>query len=572
VLIKRGFYTSIAKYQSLLLTSIAIVSGITGLRLLGVLQPLELQAFDWLVHLRPHESTDHRIVIVGVNDTDLRELNSTEIPDQAMADLITRIKVQNPRVIGLDFYRNLPVQPGHTNLLQVFRKTPNLIGITKTAPDAYSPSIAGNPVLEASGRIAASDVLADPDGRVRRGILVPNAESSQPIYGLGFKVALRYLASLNIKPDANPKVLTIAGITFPPFSANDGGYVRANDRGYQILLNLRASTNRFQRVSMTDVLRGTIPARLMQDKVVLIGSALPGNSDAFYTAYSGSSGTSAQPMHGVELHANIASQIISAVLDQRPTMRVFPKWVELVLVIGFALIGAWIHRHGAPDFRKLSLTMVLLGMIVVGGYLLILYGWWFPLVPISIAMVGASVAMISTNTHELRTLSTRDELTRLANRRMFNEQLEREWYRALRSQTSLAIILCDVDYFKVYNDTYGHPQGDECLRQVAKALKQAVLRSSDLVARYGGEEFVLLLPNTDANGALQVGESIRSAIKALKLPHTQSQVADIITVSVGVSCVIPNIDIAPGSLIKQADLGLYAAKQQGRDRAVLSLL
>lgn len=569
---KRGFYSFIFKYQSLFLTSIAIVSGITGMRLLGVLQPFELQTFDWLVQLRPVESADSRIVIVGISDTDLQNLGSTEIPDQAIADLITKINAQKPRVIGLDFYRNLPVQPGSANLLQVFRQTHNLIGITKISGDAQSPPIPGNPLLEAANRTAASDVLADPDGRVRRGLIVPNAESSQPTYGLGFKIALHYLAALNIQPDTNPSVLTIAGITFPPFSADDGGYVRANDRGYQILLNLRASAHRFHQVSMTDVLRGNIPARLMQDKIVMIGSTLPGNADAFYTAYSGSFEASAQPMYGVELHANIASQIISAVLDQRPSMRVFPKWIEILLIAAFAFLGAWIHRYEVTDFRKIGLTIALMSLAMVIGYLLILEGWWFPVVPVLLALVGAFVIMISSNAHQLKTLSTRDELTRLANRRTFNEQLEREWYRALRSQTPLAIILCDVDYFKLYNDTYGHPQGDECLRQVAKVLKQSVVRSNDLVARYGGEEFVILLPNTDANGALQIAENIRSNIKAIQLSHHQSQVSDCITLSLGVSQLIPSIDIAPAALIKQADLGLYEAKQQGRDRAILKVL
>ncbi|MDX2232289.1 MAG: diguanylate cyclase [Leptolyngbyaceae cyanobacterium bins.349] len=566
---KRDFLSFLAKYQSLFLTSVAIVGGITGLRLLGGLQSFELQAFDGLMQLRPVESADTRIVIVGVSDTDLQTLGSTEIPDQAIADLITKISAQQPRVIGLDFYRNLPVQPGHARLLQVFRQTPNLIGITKVGGDAHSPPIAGNSILEAAGRIAASDVLADPDGRVRRGLIVPNAESSHPIYGFGFKIALHYLAALNIKPDSNPAMLTIAGVTFPPFAANDGGYVRANDRGYQILLNLRTSANLFQRVSMTDVLRGTMPTNMMRDKIVLIGSTLPGNSDAFYTAHSGSFGATAQPMYGVDLHANIASQIISAVLDQRPTLRVLPKWLELVLIAGFAVLGAWVHWAGTTDFRKISLTLGLMGLIFIGGYWLILEGWWLPVVPVSLALAGASIVTTNTNARQFKTLSTRDELTKLANRRMFNEQLEREWSRSLRSQTSLAIILCDVDYFKLYNDTYGHPQGDDCLRQVARALKQSVGRSHDLVARYGGEEFVILLPNTDANAALQVAEHVRALIKSLKLPHPRSQVSDCVTLSLGIACVIPSLDIAPGSLVKQADLGLYEAKQQGRDRAIL---
>ncbi len=166
---------------------------------------------------------------------------------------------------------------------------------------------------------------------------------------------------------------------------------------------------------------------------------------------------------------------------------------------------------------------------------------------------------------ELQRLAVTDSLTQLSNRRQFDEYLIHEWLRMMREQQFLSLILCDVDFFKNYNDKYGHPAGDYCLRVVAKALRQQVKRPGDLVARYGGEEFVVILPNTPAEGAIQVAENIREKIKSLNIPHSQSKAGGCITVSLGISSVVPNPSYSPSDLIVAADEALYQAKRQGRD-------
>jgi diguanylate cyclase (GGDEF)-like protein len=131
------------------------------------------------------------------------------------------------------------------------------------------------------------------------------------------------------------------------------------------------------------------------------------------------------------------------------------------------------------------------------------------------------------------------------------------------------VILCDVDYFKRYNDTYGHASGDDCLRKVGIALKRSVKRSIDITARYGGEEFIVLLPSTNAAGALIVAERIRSEIEAMQIEHSGSHISRFVTLSLGVSSVIPSSSITPKAWIEAADMGLYEAKQIGRNRVVL---
>jgi len=165
-----------------------------------------------------------------------------------------------------------------------------------------------------------------------------------------------------------------------------------------------------------------------------------------------------------------------------------------------------------------------------------------------------------------RLMAATDGLTQVANRRCFDERLQSEWHRLMQGKQQLSLIMLDVDYFKRYNDCYGHQAGDICLVKVASSAAQAVKRSSDVFARYGGEEFAAILPNTDAAGAIAVAESMRQAIRDLAIPHEQSDVSAIVTVSMGIATVIPSLGTSPDELVAKADRALYDAKRQGRDR------
>lgn len=173
---------------------------------------------------------------------------------------------------------------------------------------------------------------------------------------------------------------------------------------------------------------------------------------------------------------------------------------------------------------------------------------------------------------ELERLATSDSLTQVANRRQFDRHLNQEWQRLSREQQPLSLILCDVDYFKAYNDHYGHQGGDDCLIRVARAISRVTKRATDLVARYGGEEFAVILPNTEAQGAVTVAQAIQAEIQQLQLPHAQSQVSEIITLSLGIACLVPNSAFVTQSIIVAADQALYEAKKLGRDRYCISPL
>ncbi len=168
----------------------------------------------------------------------------------------------------------------------------------------------------------------------------------------------------------------------------------------------------------------------------------------------------------------------------------------------------------------------------------------------------------------LEKLATRDGLTGLANRRCFDDTLSVEWRRTMREMAPLSLLMLDVDYFKRYNDAYGHQQGDACLQAVANAMMGELLRVSDLSTRYGGEEFAVILPNTALEGAMVVGKRICAAIARLDMPHSGSDVAKHVSVSIGVATFVPSPKTSPVQLIAVADAALYRAKHEGRNRVV----
>jgi len=168
---------------------------------------------------------------------------------------------------------------------------------------------------------------------------------------------------------------------------------------------------------------------------------------------------------------------------------------------------------------------------------------------------------------ELQKLTRQDGLTGIANRRSFDDFIRKECLRSARDGTPISLILIDIDFFKLYNDNYGHLKGDECLHKVAETLQRAAQRPADLVARYGGEEFAVILPSTDAVGAIKIADSLRLAIEGLELPHAYSPLCNIVTISMGIASKIASEKESPADLIEMADEALYEAKNAGRNQS-----
>ena len=179
---------------------------------------------------------------------------------------------------------------------------------------------------------------------------------------------------------------------------------------------------------------------------------------------------------------------------------------------------------------------------------------------------------LQTVNQQLQQLAILDGLTSIANRRYFDLMLNNEWQRLTREQKPLSLVLCDIDCFKAYNDAYGHQQGDLCLQEIAKILQKSTRRPADLVARYGGEEFAIILPNTDARGALFIAKNIARELAHKQLPHKQSSVSKYVTCSMGISTTVPKSDLSTDSIIQTADRLLYLAKKSGRNQVCMEHL
>jgi adenylate cyclase len=382
-----------------------------ALRLTGLLQLLELAALDQFFLLRPPEAVDTRIVIVDINEADIRKQGQWPMSDGTLASLLNKIKQQQPRAIGLDIYRDLPVNPGHQELVKVFESTPNLIGVQKVSNTIDSSAVDASPMLKQRQQIGANDLPLDGDGKIRRGLLYLNLNQEETLESFGLKLALLYLKSQGItdQPAANnPNYLQLGRGVFPPFEASDGGYVRADAGSYQVLLNYRGRMEQFTRVSLTDVQENRIPTDLMRGKVVLIGATAESLKDLFYTPYSSNIFTPPERMAGVTIHANLISQILSAALDGRPLIKSLPEPFEWLLILIWSIIGAtlcWLQRHNKrKNFMVISVFLTG-GCLVAVSFMAFLAGWWIPVVPSLLALGGAAIAVtqyIAQSANEMR--------------------------------------------------------------------------------------------------------------------------------------------------------------------------
>ncbi|NJL43138.1 MAG: CHASE2 domain-containing protein [Pseudanabaena sp. SU_2_4] len=230
---------------------------------------------------------------------------------------------------------------GSTSLTRLFKTTPNLFGIEKSIDDRYSPRISAPPVLDKLQQVTANDAIVDPDGKLRRAFLYPMPTGNEGLPSLGLALALVYLKDKGINPQTSAGgLLQLGSKVFVPFETNDGGYIRTDAGGYQILVNYRGSAMKFRNVSVADVLKNRIPDNLMRDRIVLIGAQTPSLNDFFYTPYSSNFSASPIQMSGVEFQANLASQLISTVLDDRPLLKVWTDPLEMLWIVSWAAIGA----------------------------------------------------------------------------------------------------------------------------------------------------------------------------------------------------------------------------------------
>ncbi|HEY9614130.1 adenylate/guanylate cyclase domain-containing protein [Allocoleopsis sp.] len=385
-----------------------------ALRLSGWLQPWEWMAFDQYMRTRPLKPAEERIVIVAITEADLRKVRQWPIPDTLLTQLLQKVKAQKPRVIGLDLYRDLPVKPGYSDLVKVFETTPNLIGIEQINEENPDAAIAPPPVLAKKNQVGVNNLVVDADGKLRRGVLAyKKGDESVPSFSM--LLAGLYLEQQNILPQPtkdNPQIFQWGKSIFRPFQSNDGGYVGADDGGYQFLLNYREPANSFRTVTLTQVLNNEVAPDLMRDRLVLIGSTATSLNDFFYTPYSGDQISTQQRTAGVEIQANIINHILSAALEGHPTLQTWSEPVEGLWIFFWSGVGAILTWHGryagaakrscsqiSLAIQRVASPFLAAGVLVGITYVAFWAGWWIPLVPPLLTLSLGAIAITAYTAH-----------------------------------------------------------------------------------------------------------------------------------------------------------------------------
>ena len=369
------------------------------------LQQQELAFFDYAQVRANYTPKEERIVIVGITEEDIRQLQVDTLEDKTLATLLQRIKEQKPIAIGLDVVRDLPVGEGIEQLEEIFRSTPNLYGVGKftgVKDDPFFHKIDSPPILREKGRVGDVSIMVDNDGVVRRGNLFPTTgENGVP--SLGLIVAHRYLVENGYEEKTSPsKDLQIGEVVFPTFEASDGGYLNADAGGYQILMNWYHPPQSLPQVSVTDVLSGNIADDLFKDKIVLIGYyTISVKQDILSTPLRHiNNQKTPRSSFGVEIHANLVSYLIGTVMDGQPLLKSVSNAIEsVILTVWIVLTGTlvWcLKRIKSPlalFASGLGLAAFIAWLNLELNYQIFLQGWWLPIFP-STAIVITAIATL----------------------------------------------------------------------------------------------------------------------------------------------------------------------------------
>jgi CHASE2 domain-containing sensor protein len=354
-------------------------------RIAGGMQSWEWMLFDTMLRLRPVEKLDERVVIVGIDEKDIESVKQYPVPDQKIAELLTKLESYQPLAIGLDIFKNVPVEPGGEQLAQILRSNSHIIGIEKILPPEEIPPPQSLPAK----RVGFADLPNDADSKNRRYLLyTPNPKNphnpNEDKYSLALRLVTKYLKSQGIELETgknDPNTIMIRGIELPRITRNFGGYVGVDDGGLPILMNFRNTSQPFLVVSVRDILTDKIDAKLLRDRIVLVGNRNMSAGDIFYTSALPNLKLSGQ-IYGIDYHAHVVSQILSTVMDGRPMLHSWGDVVEYTWILIWGFLPIAIGRLTQSVWKNLlSVGVAGIALFTCGYVLLWVWGVWIPVAP-----------------------------------------------------------------------------------------------------------------------------------------------------------------------------------------------
>ena len=376
---------------AVLTASSLVWAAVLGLRAAGALEALELAVYDWHIRLRPALPAEKApVALVTVTEKDIQDLGTWPVPDRLLAEALDTVAASGARAVGLDIYRDVPVPPGQDELAATLRRHAQIVA-PMMLPQGNRPGVAPPSALKGSERIGFTDMIVDPGGAVRRGLLVMD-DGRSVFYSLPFRVALVYLEANGIKlqgdPD-EPAYMRIGRTTIPPFEPNDGGYVRADAGGYQFLIDYREPPHAFPSLTLTQILSGQFDRAVLKDKIVFLGVTADSVKDSFYTPFSGLFGER-PTMYGVEVYGHVVSQLVRSGMAGDEPVAVMSETSEALWILLWTLLGGAVALALRSAWRfalALAAGVTLLAVLAHG---LFLNGWWVPLVPSGLGWLGAA--------------------------------------------------------------------------------------------------------------------------------------------------------------------------------------
>ena len=481
-----------SSYLTLFLITL-IVSGLVWLlREAGSLESMELQAYDCFARIRQEDAPpDPRILLITISEKDLQDQGTWPVSDETLARGLKTILRGKPLAIGVDLFRDIPVPPGQEELHAVLRENRNIIGVMKLGPQG----IPCHQALRDTDQSGFNDILVDPGGIVRRALLyLDDGKTVFPSFPL--RLALLYLDALGVHPQADPsrpECLRLGQKTIPPLEPRDGGYVRADARGYQFLLDFRGAAGEFRSFSLQDLIWAGVDETIFKDKIVLVGVVAESVKDFFYTPLSRSF-REGQHMAGVVLHGQTVSQVLRFALGQSSPIRSLSEKQEAAWTFLWGLMGSGLGLMIRSPWRFSAAGLTGLLALAGAAFLAFVKSWWIPLVPPGMGWtLCAAIGAAYVSNHEKK---ERNLLMQIFSRSVSKEIAETIWqqrYEFLqngrpRPQKVIATTLfSDLRGFTTVSEKFTPEDLMEWLNTYLGAMAKVIMTHGGVIDDYAGD-------------------------------------------------------------------------------------